>query len=59
MEIQELEFFTKNLWLELNRYDLRGKLLHTVTCTEDNLCNLFNSQFSEITKYGNTYRYSI
>jgi len=57
--IQPLSAFAKLLGVELNRYDLDGNLVNSVECTEDNLINLFNSQFEQKTKYGTEYRYVI
>ena len=57
--IQPLSEFAKLLGEELNRYGLDGNLICSVECTEDNLINLYNSQFKEKTKYGVEYRYVI
>lgn len=57
--IQPLSEFAKLLGEELNRYDLKGNLVNSVECTEDNMINLYNSQFAEKTKYGSEYRYVI
>ncbi len=57
--IQTLPEFAKLIGKELDRYDLDGNLINSVECTEDNLINLYNSQFKEKTKYGAEYRYLI
>ena len=57
--IETLSEFTKLLGEELNRYNLKGKYIGSVECTEDNLHNLYNSQFEEKTIYGAVYRYVV
>lgn len=51
------DFFSKHLWHELNRYDLTGKLIESVTCTEDNIQNLYDSQYADKTRYGQVFLY--
>lgn len=51
--------FAKLLGEELDRYDLEGNFINSVECTEDNLINLYNSQFADKTTYGAVYRYTI
>lgn len=58
-EIKEIGWFKSLLWHELKRYNSQlKKERRTVTCTEDNINNLFNSQFSELTVYGEVFYYS-
>lgn len=57
--IQPLSEFTNLLGKELDRYDLQGNAVNSVECTEDNLFNLYNSQFEGKTIYGTVYRYVI
>ena len=57
---QPISFFEKNEWKELNRYSAEtGKLVGTVTVTEDNIMNLHLSQFSNLTPYGEVFRYKL
>ena len=58
MEKKDLNFFLKNLWVELNRFDENNNLIQSVTCTEDNFNNLFNSQFDK-TIYGQVFNYTL
>lgn len=58
-EIKNEDFFNENIWNELNRYNVNGVIINSVTCTEDNIDNLFESQFEESTRYGEVYRYSL
>ncbi len=58
LEIHPLSYFKKYLWCELTRYSKDEKILHSVTCTEHNIDNLFNSQYSDKTTYGEVYLYS-
>jgi hypothetical protein len=58
METKDLNFFLKNLWVELNRFDENNNLIQSVTCTEDNFNNLFNSQFDK-TIYGQVFNYTL
>ena len=55
--MKNLKFFESNIWVELNRYDENGKFIGTVTCTEDNFLNLYNSQFKKKTVYGQIFFY--
>lgn len=55
--IEPLSEFAKLLGEELDRYDLQGSSVNSVECTEDNLINLYNSQFEHKTTYGTVYRY--
>lgn len=57
--IEPLSEFAKLLGEELDRYDLRGNSVNSVECTEDNLINLYNSQFEDKTTYGTVYRYVV
>lgn len=57
--IQPLYEFAKLLGEELDRYDLQGNAVNSVECTEDNLINLYNSQFEDKTTYGTVYRYVV
>lgn len=57
--VDTLAEFTKLLGEELERYDLEGNYIGSVECTEDNLLNLYNSQFKEKTTYGAVYRYVV
>lgn len=57
--IEPLSEFAKLLGEELDRYDLRGNSVNSVECTEDNLINLYNSQFEDKTTYGTVYRYIV
>jgi len=57
--IETLAEFTNLLGEELDRYDLEGNYIGSVECTEDNLINLYNSQFKDKTTYGAVYRYTI
>lgn len=57
--IEPLSEFAKLIDEELDRYDLQGNLVKSVGCTEDNLINLYNSQFEDKTKYGTVYRYVV
>lgn len=57
---QPISFFEKNEWKELNRYSAEtGKLVGTVTVTEDNFMNLHLSQFPNLTPYGQVFRYKL
>lgn len=58
-EIKSAVWFAENLWNELNRFNGSGILVETVTCTEENMFNLHDSQYSEKSKYGEIYRYSL
>ena len=49
--IKSMDYFTENLWEELQRYDAKVNLAGTVTCTEENIDNLYNSQFPDKTVY--------
>lgn len=53
--IEPLSEFAKLIDEELDRYDL----VKSVGCTEDNLINLYNSQFEDKTTYGTVYRYVV
>ena len=55
-KIKQLSFFKKLLWHELTRFDLYGHELYTVTVTEDNIHNLFESQINK-ELYGELFRY--
>jgi hypothetical protein len=70
--IKDMDFFTSRLWSELKRFDangervrtvarrfsgMKGGELLTVTCTEENIQNLYNSQFADKTVYGQIYLY--
>lgn len=63
LNIQPPQLFEARLWQEVNRYK-RHKLTtqwiteNTVTVTEDNLENLYKSQFEERTSYGEIFRYT-
>lgn len=57
--IEPLSEFAKLLGEELDRYDLDGNLVGSVECTEDNLINLYNSQFEDKTTYKAIYRYVV
>lgn len=57
--IQSLSEFAKLLGKELDRYDLQGNPVNSVECTEDNLINLYNSQFEDKTTYETIYRYVV
>lgn len=57
--IEPLFEFAKLLGEELDRYDLNGNYVNSVECTEDNLINLYNSQFEDKTTYRGVYRYVI
>ena len=57
--MKDRKFFESNLWVELNRYDEQGKFFGTVTCTEENLLNLYNSQFKNKTVYGQIFSYEV
>lgn len=57
--IEPLSEFAKLLGEELDRYDIEGNYVNSVECTEDNLINLYNSQFAEKTIYGAEYSYVI
>lgn len=57
--IESLSEFANLLGEELDRYDLDGNLVNSVECTEDNLINLYNSQFEDKTTYGTVYRYVV
>ena len=57
MKILELKFFKDNFWSEFERFSLNGKLIKTVTCTEDNYLNLYNSQINQ-NLYGEIFRYN-
>jgi hypothetical protein len=59
VESEPMSFFTSNIDLELDRFDSTGKLVGSVTCTEENAVNLYESQFSASTKYGETFTYQI
>ncbi len=61
METHNLQYFHDNLWEEFDRHDINGKLTQkvTVTCTEENILNLYNSQFEEKTVYGQVHRYKL
>jgi len=54
-----LVFFAENFGKEMNRYDMNGKLVNSVECTEENMFNLFDSQYEEKTKYAETFFYSL
>jgi hypothetical protein len=56
---EPMSFFTSNLDLELDRFDSEGNLIGSVTCTEENAVNLYESQFSASTKYGEVFTYKI
>ena len=56
--IQTLDFFKNNFWREANRFNSKGELIQTVTITEENFENLFNSQFEDKTVYGTIFTYS-
>jgi hypothetical protein len=58
METKDLNFFLKNLWVELNRFDENNNLIQSVTCTDENYNNLFNSQFDK-TIYGQVFNYTL
>lgn len=55
--VKKQSFFTNNIWCELKRYSVSGEFLGTVTCTEENLINLYNSQFIGKTVYGKIFFY--
>lgn len=58
LKVQSISFFLENLWSEIKRFDLNGNLeVQTVTITEDNYDNLFDSQFADTTIYGQVFRY--
>lgn len=57
--IEPFHEFAKLLGEELDRYDLKGNIVGSVECTEDNIINLFNSQSEDNTTYGTVYRYAI
>ena len=59
VESEPMSFFTSNIDFELDRFDSTGKLIGSVTCTEENAVNLYESQFSDSTKYGETFTYQI
>jgi hypothetical protein len=59
VESEPMSFFTSNIDLELDRFDSTGKLVGSVTCTEENAVNLYESQFNASTKYGETFTYQI
>jgi len=56
-EIQSINYFIDNQWEELNRHNLHGTVIETVTCTDENMRNLHDSQHDNIL-YGEVYRYS-
>ena len=57
--IEPFSEFVKLLGEELDRYDLEGNSVNSVECTEDNIINLYNSQFEDRTTYGEVYRYVV
>lgn len=56
-KIKPLSFFKNLLWHEVARFDLYGHALYTVTCTEENIQNLFESQTNK-NLYGEIFRYT-
>jgi hypothetical protein len=59
MEKKDFKFFEDNLWKELNRYGKNGDFIQTVTCTDENIFNLFHSQSKKDTRYGEVFRYTL
>lgn len=57
--MKELSFFRQNIWNELNRFDSNGNVVSTITCTEENMLNLYNSQFEDETLYGQVFFYEL
>lgn len=58
MKLKEKTFFESNLWHEVQRFDSKENLIGTVTCTEENIENLYNSQFADKTLYKETFSYN-
>lgn len=58
--IKPLSFFEEhNDYRELNRYNSKGHFIQTVGCFDENMLNLYNSQFEDKTIYGKTYLYDL
>ena len=58
--IKQLSFFQKHSdFCELNRYDSEGRFVQTVGCFDENILNLYNSQFEDKTVYGETFLYDL
>ena len=56
--IKPLSFFQKHSdYCELNRYE--GRFVQTVGCFDENILNLYNSQFEDKTVYGETFLYDL
>lgn len=66
LQINNMEFFRNSLGDELKRFDANGNQMEnkkaggllTVTCIEENIDNLYNSQFEDKTVYGQVFYYS-
>jgi hypothetical protein len=58
-KMKELSFFTENIWNELDRFDSDGNMVSTITCTEENMFNLYNSQFEDKTEYDQVFFYEL
>ena len=56
-QIRSRQWFSSDIWGEVKRYSKNGLHPYTVTITEDNIDNLYNSQFEDKTVYGEVYYY--
>lgn len=58
--IKPLSFFEKHSdYCELNRYNSVGCFIQTVGCFDENILNLYNSQFEDKTVYGEIFLYDL
>ena len=56
--IHAYKWFEVRLWKELVREFDSQPEERTVTCTEDNIRNLYESQFEDKTLYGHVFTYT-